>query len=186
LRLVHGRAEARWMPSRHNVALFRLLAFLRLRLARAEERDVILFVDRYQSTFEAWAVGSWVMLTFTAYIAAELNAWLMLPVALVLSALLAMAALQCAVVGIGACVPPLWRAIGGRTVQRSSVNSFTMLFAIAAASAHYATSTSWVRFVAWQFGVMLALNGVAAAVVFLLREPIARLESSLGGLSSAL
>jgi hypothetical protein len=44
--MVHGNAAARWLPSRHNFALFRLLAWLRLRNAHPEPAPVILGIDR--------------------------------------------------------------------------------------------------------------------------------------------
>jgi hypothetical protein len=55
-----------------------------------------------------------------------------------------------------------------------------------AASAYFARSQSWARFVAWQFLAVLALNAIAAVVVLLLRDSIADVESSLGGFSSEL
>ncbi len=36
MKMVQGNAAARWLPSRHNFALFRLLAYLRLRAPIAQ------------------------------------------------------------------------------------------------------------------------------------------------------
>ena len=74
MRVVRGRADARWLPSRHNFALFRLAAFLRLRRARPEPCDGSCVIDRHQSAMETWLVMSWVTLTFACYLAATLFA----------------------------------------------------------------------------------------------------------------
>jgi hypothetical protein len=65
------------------------------------------------------------------------------------------------------------------------VNSIVTMSAIAALCAYSATRETWVRFAGLQFFGLFALNAVAAAIVFLLRSPIAELEASVGGVSSA-
>jgi hypothetical protein len=85
------------------------------------------------------------------------------------------------VVAGGLIFPPLWSALTRSSVDRSRVNSFALLMILGAVSARFATSASWARVVAWQFGAVVALNALAAVVVFLLRDSIARLEASMGG-----
>ena len=164
MRLVRGRAEARWLPSRHRFALFRLFAFLRLRSAQPEPREgLILVVDRDQSAAEHHSVSLWIVLTVTCYFAVTLFASWPLPLALPVSFVVAAAAVEVPLLVFGTFAPP-------------RVNSFLCMSVFTAAAAYFAMERSWVRFAAWQFLALLALNALAAAIVFLLRGPIARLE----------
>ena len=175
MRLVRGRADARWLPSRHNFALFRLGAYLRLRRAQPEHRDVILVIDRHQSTTETWAVTCWLAFTLTCYLAATLFADWPIAIAIVISLPLSVATLQ---------VPAILSAltIARFARNRIRVNSIALMVFFTAASAYLALRPTWVRFVAWQFLALLALNAVAAIVAFALRGSIAALE---GGVTSA-
>jgi hypothetical protein len=166
VRLIRGRAEARWLPSRHRFALFRLYAFLRLRSAKPEpRRGLVLVVDRDQTAFEHHGVSLWVVATITCYFAAGLfGAW-PLPAAL-------LAGLASAAVAIEV---PVW--VGGFIFGRAGrANGVATMAALIAASIHFARQTTWVRFAAWQFLGLIAINAVASLIVFLLRAPIARLE----------
>jgi hypothetical protein len=158
VRVVRGRGEARWLPSRHRFALFRLYAFLRLRRAKPEPAEaMILVVDRDQTAFEHYGISIWILVMVTCYFAAVLPWPLALPLALI-----AIEVLICA---------------AGILVRRGPRgNAFVISLLLAIASAYFAMQQSWVRFVAWQFFALVALNAFAAAIVFLLREPIARLE----------
>lgn len=184
MNFVRGRAEARWFPSRHDAALFRLFAYLRLRNAEPEQRDVILMIDRHQSASETWIVMSWVTLTFACYLAATLFARLNVIVALVLSVPLAIALMEVPAIVSALTVAPAANAIAPG-VNRIRVNTFAVLLLFAAASAYFATRATWVRFVAWQFLAMLVLNAIAAVIVFALRDSMARLETAVGGATSA-
>jgi len=171
VKAVRDREDARWLPSRHHFALFRLLAFLRLRFARPRPRPgLVLVIDRDQSAFENQAVASWIVLTLAGYLAAgPLARW---PLALAIPAalLLAGAIVQVMVVG------------GGLLVflfpDRIRANSMLFMTTMLLLAAYYATRATWARFVAWQFLALVALNAIAAAIVFLLRRPIARLEAA--------
>ena len=185
MRVVRGRAEARWFPSRHNAALFRLIAYVRLRRAPAEPGHGVMVIDRHQSNVETWLVMSWITLTFACYVAAAwFDGW---PIALALLASipLAIVLLEVPVVITALTVTPAWRAITRTRTSAITVNSFLFLLLLTASSAYFAMQRTWVRFVAWQFLGMLALNAVAAVIVFLLRASIARLEAGIGGASSA-
>jgi len=164
MKVIRNRADARWLPSRYRFALFRLFAFLRMRSAKPEPREgLILVVDRDQTAAEHHGISLWIVLTVTCYVAATLfAAWppvLALPVAFVVAA----AAVE---------VPMI---LGGLIVP-SRVNSALLMWVLIAAAAYFATQRTWARFAAWQFLALVALNALAAAIVFLLREPIARLE----------
>lgn len=172
MKFVRGRAEARWFPSRHNFALFRVAAFLRLRRARPEQRDVVLVIDRHQSSVETWTVMSWLIATLACYLAVTLFANWPVAVALLVSLPLAFALLE---------VPPIVSAmtIARFTENKLHVNGTVVMLMFTAASAYFATRPTWIRFVAWQFLALLALNAIAAVIAFALRDAIARLEEGV-------
>lgn len=184
MKFVRGHAEARWFPSRHNAALFRLFAYLRLRNARPEQHDVILMIDRHQSAAETWIVTSWMTLTLACYLAASVFARWNVAIALVVSVPLAIALMEVPAILSALIIAPAANAIAPG-VNRIRVNAFVVMLLFVAASAYLAMRPAWVRFVAWQFLVVLALNGIAAVIVFLLRDSIAELEAAVGGATSA-
>lgn len=167
MKVVRDRADARWLPSRHHFALVRLFAFLRMHSAKPEPQPgLMLVVDRDQTAGEHHGISLWIVLTVTCYLAVTLFAtW---PVALALPVAFFVAAVVVQVpVVLGGLVLP------------SRANSVLLMALLIAAAAYFATQRTWVRFAAWQFLALVALNAVAALIVFLLREPIARLERSL-------
>lgn len=173
MKMVRGHGEARWMPSRHNFALFRLYAYLRLRNAPHEPNDTILAIDRYQSNAEAMLVAMWLFVTTTCGLAGTMFSW---PVAF----LVAVVGIHAIMVASGVVFVTL---LPERIVLR--VNSIWMMTLFASLGAYCSTRSSWVRFVGWQFFALVALNAVAAGIVFLLRGPIARTEAKIGGAASA-
>lgn len=175
MKIVRGRADARWLPSRHNFALFRLGAYLRLRSARPEVSDAIYVIDRHQSATETWLVQSWLIATVACYVAATLFSRLHLAVALLIALPLTFACID---------VPALISAIVIAPFVRNPhrVNGAVVMLIPTVASLYYATRPTWLRFVAWQFLGVLALNAIAALIVFAMRDSIARLE---GGVTSA-
>lgn len=182
MRFIRGRADARWMPSRHSTALFRLAAYLGLRRAKPEVRGLILVIDRHQSATETWLVMSWVVLTAGCSVAATLFASWPAPIAVAAGVPVAIAALQVAAIVSALVVGPLWRMVTRSTrIDSIDVNGAAVMLLVAASSAYMATQPTWVRFAGWQFLVLLALNAVAAAIVFLLRVSIARLEAAVFG-----
>lgn len=184
--LVGGRADARWLPSRYNFAIFRLAAYLRLRRARPEPAHVSFFVDRHQSATETWLVAVWTTLTVACYIAAAAFAdWPLfasLPLAVVLSAVVG---IELPVVVSGAIIAPIWKALTrmkGDNHIRFNSTVVMMMFILAAV--HFATAESWARYAAWQFLAIVVVNAIAAVIVFLLRASIAHLEASVRGAAS--
>ena len=168
MKMVRGRADARWLPSRHRFALFRLYAALRLRLAKPEPRDsLMLIVDRDQSAYEHHGLSLWIVLTVTCYVAGTLPGRWPLPLAL-------LAALPLAVVAVVAVV-----ILGGLLLGSGERAGVAFMLVLAVASGVVARHASWSRFVAWHFFAVVALNAVAAAIVFVLRGPIARMEREL-------
>jgi hypothetical protein len=184
MKFVRGHPEARWLPSRHNLALFRLYAYLRLRNAKRETRDVILGIDRHQSNIEAWTVAVWTTLTGACCIAGTLFASWPIPIALTAAIPLSMLGIQTALVTSGVAVAPLWNVVTRLGTPGVKVNSIMTMSAIAALCAYSAMRPTWVRFAGLQFFVLFALNALAAVVVFLLRGRISQLETSVGGVPS--
>lgn len=166
MKMVRGHAEARWLPSRHRFALCRLYAFLRLSTAKAEPRDgLMLVVDRDQTAWEHHGIALWIGLTVTCYIAGTLFRHWRPAVALLVALPIAAAVLEILIV-----------AGGLLTRSNGRANGILFMLLFAAASLYVARQASWVRFAAWQVFAVAALNALAAALVFLLRGPIARLE----------
>jgi len=185
VRVVRNRADARWFPSRHNFALFRLAAYLRLRRARPEHRDGIFIIDRHQSAMETWLVMSWVTLTFACYLAATLFVDWHIALALPVSLPLAVVLLEVPAILSALTIAPLFRSVADGV----RINGVVIMLLFSAASAYFALHPTlpptWIRFVAWQFLALLALNAIAAVIAFPLRHSIARLEAQVGGASSA-
>lgn len=185
MRVVHGRADARWFPSRHNFALFRLAAYLRLRRARPEPCDGSFVIDRHQSAMETWLVMSWVTLTFACYLATTLFSDWHIAAALPVSVPLAIALIELPVIVSTLTIVPLFRSIVRGHANGIRLNGFVLMTLFSAASAYFARHPSWIRFVAWQFLALLALNAIAAVIAFPLRDSMARLEARVGGATSA-
>lgn len=188
MRSICEREEARWLPSRHHYALFRLFAFVRLRFAKPRfNPGVLMMIDRDQSQFENYAMSLWFTATLTCFIAATFfSAW---PVALALlvSFPIAVALSQIAIVTLALTAAPLWARFIDRGGRIRSVSIGTMMLVLVP-TAYYATARTWVRWVSWHVLILLALNALAAVIVFFLRTPIARIERAYeetGGRSSA-
>jgi hypothetical protein len=169
---IRGRAEARWLPSRHHYALFRLYAYLRLRRAQPEPKNVALFIDRDQSAGEQFSVSVWILLMVFCFVAGELfEPWpLPLAFAAAVPVTLILIGLPLYVVGL---LLPLVRVPLKHHVAGVDAGYLLLIFAGALV---YVRSESWLSFVAWQFLGIVALNLVAAAIMFLLRGSSARLE----------
>ena len=189
MKIVRGRADARWFPSRHNLALFRLAAYFLLRRARPERDDAILIIDRHQSATETWLVTSWMTLTLACYLAATIFVEWHLALALPVSLPLAIALLE-----VPAILPAPTNAPAFRSFMRSPAagirtNGVVVMLLFSAASAYFARHPTWIRFVAWQFLALLALNAIAAAIAYPMRRSMARLEAQVenafGGVASA-
>lgn len=187
MRLLEGREEQQCMPSRYHFALFRFVAYLRLRRVRViGEPDRILSIHRYQSTVEMFGVSVWVLFTVSCYVAAWLTERGSLPLAwaILLAMPLAWFAVQSLIIGFGLLAPFLRALLGKRGEDNIALNSFLIMLVLVALSSYMAVQRTWVRFAAWQFLAAVGLNAVAAGLVFLFSGEIARLESSVGGPSS--
>lgn len=164
--IVRGRDDARWLPSRHRFALFRLGAFLRLRWAAPLPRPNVVYVATgIGDAVENYGVSAWVVLTVACFATQEV-AW---PLALPLTLLL----LQAVLIASG-----LTAGLFSKNDNHLRINAAVLMLVLIAAATYYARSVSWVRFAAWQFLALVALNAIAAVVVFLLRHSIEKLEGT--------
>lgn len=179
MKIVHGRADARWLPSRFNFALFRLFAWMRMRAAKPERRDVSLIIDPNQNNLESHLLSAWVTLTVTCYAAGTLFDTWPLPLALLAGIAAAITCLQIPIVTGGLLFIR-------RRENNIGLNSVVLMSLLIAAALYFARAHSWVRFAAWQFLAGVALNALAAPLVFLLRGSIAEMENAVGGISSEL
>ena len=178
MKIVRGRADARWLPSRFNFALFRLFAYVRMRATKPQPRDVSLIIDRNQNNLESYSLAAWTTLTVTCYAAATLFESWPLPLALLAGVPVAITCLEAPIVAVG--------LILRRRENNIGLNSVVLMSLLMAAALYFARTQSWARFAAWQFLGAVALNALAAPLVFLLRDNIAEMENAVGGISSEL
>jgi hypothetical protein len=173
VKTVRRRSEARWLPSRHRFAIFRLYGLLRLAMATNEagSADIALTIDRDQSNDEQYAVALLVFATVTSYLAVLLP--FVTPVAIAMAIPLSGFAVQVPVFIVGSLLPR-WR-------NNLSINSVVLMATITAASIYFARGGSWAHFVAWFFLGTLIANGAAWCIVFLLRGRIAEIDRLYGG-----
>lgn len=177
MKIARGRADARWLPSRFNFALFRLIAFVRMSLIGPEQRDVTLILDRNQNNLESYLIGAWAVLTVTCWIAGTLFASWPVALALVVAFPVAITALEIPIIVVG--LLRKWK-------NNLGLNSVVIMSLLIAAALYFARAHTWIRFAAWQFLGAVALNALAAPIAFLLRGGFERLENGVGGISSEL
>ena len=178
MKVVHGRADARWLPTRFHFAAFRLYAFVRMKLAKPEPADVSLAIDSNQNPIESAVLSTWTTATLACYAAGTLFAAWPLPLALLAGVPVAITCLEIPIVTVGLALR--------KRANNIPLNSFVSMSLLIAAALYFARVQSWVRFAAWQFLGAVALNAVAAVVVLLLRGAIAEMENAVGGITSEL
>jgi len=176
MNIVRGRADAHWLPARYNFAIFRLYGLVRMRFAKATPADVAMVVDRHQSAIENFTVGAWTTLTLAAFVVSVLVRTWALPFALVAAIPIALVLMHVPILTFG--------AVFMRRGNNLRMNSIVLILTMSGASLHFAGSTSWVRFAAWQFLAVLAINGIAAVVALVLQGPIERTAAAVGGIKS--
>jgi hypothetical protein len=172
MNVVTDRPEAHWLPSRHRFALSRLIAYWKLRGARAVANNVehlILPIDRDQTAAEMNGIAIWVFVTTVCYVAAALP--LIWPVAIIVAIPIAAIVIHFPIVVIG----PIVRMLIGDGDHIKIISLITMSLLVIASS-YVAVSNSWPRYVAWFFFAALIANGAAAIVVWLLRGRIRAAE----------
>ena len=178
MKIVRGRADARWLPARFHYALFRLYAFLRMKAAKPRPADVALVLDRDQNPVESAVLSAWTTATLTCYAAATLFDEWPLPLALLAGVPVAITCLEIPIVLLGL-------ALRHRETN-IPLNSFVLMTLLTGAAVYFSRAQTWARFAAWQFLAAVALNAIAAAIVFSLRGEIADMENAVGGITSEL
>lgn len=173
MKMVRERADARWLPSRHRFALFRLFAWTRFRSSGPKpQAGLVLGIDRDQSAIESYTVAAWTMVSGTCFAFELLDRVLISPAAAVLAPFVAAAILQLFVVAPGFVK-------GWRHRDNTGPNSFVTMTAIAVMAIYLAQSDRWVRVVAWLFLGSLAMNAIASLIARLLRRRFAADERDL-------
>lgn len=181
MKVVRSRAEARWLPSRHHFAIFRLAAFLRLWHARPRPSELLLAVESHQSTAESMITGFWYFTTSACFIASWLPDWPALITA-PLSFGIAVIAFHPIFIGFGLTLSPLWRRLTRSKIDdNADLNGALCMIVLGLVAAAYLDHASWLHFVAWQFFVVLAMNASAAALMFLLRDRVRAVEAAYAG-----
>jgi hypothetical protein len=186
LRAIRGRDDARWLPSRHNFALFRLAAWIQLLRTSPSPGNAILIVDRHQSAVEAYAIAVWITATSTCFAAEILFSSLPLPAALAAGIVASVIILHVLILAGMLIIGPLLEGATRTTMDKRRLNSILLLLVLTAFALGLATKDSWVRFAAWQFLALLLMNGVAATILFVLRSRIDQREAEFGGDASVL
>jgi hypothetical protein len=158
VRIIRDREDARWLPSRFHFALFRLAAFVRMTFTRPRERrGIIVAIDREQSTIEHYTISIWFTATVACFFA------FLMPLALAI--VVATIAVQFPIFMVG---------------RGKSANTVVLMSLATIAAAVLTTTTTWIRFVAWQFLGVLAMNAIAEIVMLTLRDAVHRMEARCG------
>jgi hypothetical protein len=170
LNVVRNRPAAKWLPSRHRFALARLIAYVMLRTRRPSLPQVdriVLAIDRDQSAIENHAVSAWFLGSTICFIAAALP--FSVPVALLLAFPLALIAVEIPLHVTGLLSRDRW----ADHTRASSVA--TMLSGVVAAS-YFAMRPGWAQPVGRLFLAIVIANGVAALIMWLLRDHVRKIE----------
>lgn len=178
MRLIRSRADARWLPSRHHFAIFRLAAYLRLRRAKPEREDVLLAIEPHQSTAEVVITGCWYFATASCYLTTLAPRW---PLFVSLPVMFAVAVMlfQPLFISMGIVLSPALRKLTRSTAEdNADLNGALCLLVLGAASLHFARASSWLRLIALQYFLVIVINAAAAVLLLFLRRHITALEAS--------
>ena len=159
MNVVRDKPAAKWLPSRHRFAIARLIAYVMLLVARpklTEADHVILAIDRDQSAMENYAASIWYLGTLTCFLTSIVPVILAFPLALIVVEL------------------PIY-AFGLPFNSRRAVSA-GYLACGAAMSAYFALQPAWLRFVAYAYFGVLALDAIAFLAMWLLRNRVRAAE----------
>ena len=181
-RIVRDRADARWLPSRFNFAIFKLFAFARLRSARPEPQPgLALSIERNQSASENFIVAAIVFVVLAAFITSLLATSLPFGTACAVAIPTTAVYINVQVVFIGAVILPFLRKlVRTRPEIAIAVNSAITGALILAAAALLAVSPSPLRHVGTAFLIAVGANALAAVIVFAMGRSIAKAEQRFG------
>lgn len=175
MKVVRDCAEARWLPSRFNFALFRLFAYARLQALKPVTRPgLLLAVERHQSAAENYIVCVAMIVLVTFYFAAILATTMLTLPAFVLAVPAAIIAIQAHIALSGLIMRNF------RKIEAIAGDSVLFMITAIAAAVYFATGDSAALWAARAFLLVVVLNAIAAVVVFALRNRIADAERRLG------
>jgi hypothetical protein len=163
---VRDYPAAKWFPSRHHFALARLFAFVRSHFPVRQPTDVdhiLLSIDRDQSAVEQYAIAIWIFVTLTCYVATLFS-----PRWMIAAPVIAASAVQVITGSIS--------AIGSVRANHLRRNSIILFGLMIIASAYFALQPMLVRYVAWFFLAVVALNAIAWIAMVALRNSVRKLE----------
>ncbi len=175
MRVVRDCPQAQYLPSRCRFALARLLAFAawRFRSSAAARVDRVAHaLDRDQSAVENYSVAIWFVVTLACYLV------FLLPFRAPFDIL---AAVVIAPLSVQIAIPFLGGAFTLMGMKNNvTIMSVTIMSVMIALSLYLATAAAPVRFVAWFFLFVVALNSVAWLMLLTLRGRIRELEKRCG------
>jgi len=171
--MIRNRADARWLPTRFNTALARLIAFTVCRARQPRHQPgLVLAIDRNQSATENYFVAIWFYLSSVAYFFSGLERlmprWSALLVALPATALTIQFLTHLFSFGTHA-----WRQ-----QSHARLNSVALMLIMIFLSFSAITTTHWTRFVGGMALLLFAMNAIAAVAVRMLGSRFAALERS--------
>lgn len=184
MRIVRARGDARWLPSRFHLALFRLYAYARISAAAAEERpDLVLAVDAHQSALEAFFTAAASFTISYVYFADLLTDLVPLALALLVALPVTPIAIQIPLYIFGLTLTPLIRLVARRTQSLRITNA--LYFAVFAIASYFMLQRSVAsRIMAVAFFSFCILELIAMLVAVPLRERMKRVEERVGGVAS--
>ena len=182
MRVIRDRGDARWLPSRFHFALFRLLAYIRLQMAKPEPRPgVVLALQRDQNPFETFFLTASVLAVGTAFTATLLDERMSLPAAILVAFMATAAFMQVMIVAVGLIVlSVLRRASPAAGEKRLAMTSAIQMLITIAIATLLAMDDSPLRHVGTVFLAGVAANAIAALIVLAMARPIADAERRFG------
>jgi hypothetical protein len=175
VRVVRDCPQAQYLPSRYHFALTRLLAFAasRFRSPAVTPADRVVYaIDRDQSAMENYGVAIWFVLTLACYLTFLLP--FRAPFDIVAAIVIAPLSVQIAIPVVGG----VFTLMGMK--NNVALVSATIMSVMIAVSSLLATAAAPVRFVAWLFLFVVALNSAAWLILLTLRNRIRELEKRCG------
>lgn len=176
--LMRDRVEAQLLPSRHHFALFRLVAYVRLRNAAPTMKPgLYLGLDRDQTAGEIHTISVLILALSTCFIGTALTSFLAVPLSIVIAPVAAMVTIQLVMIVVGVSSTRLRSAFGDPAASDNrALNSVCLWSLLTAAALYFASRPSPARWVAAAFLVVLGANGTAAVILWLMRRRVAAVE----------
>ena len=179
---VRDRADARWLPSRFDFALFRLFAYFRLRTTKPEPQPgVVLAIERHQSAIENYLIAICVWVVIAAFLASTMASTLPLGAACLVALPATGVLVSVEIVVMGVAFTPLVRKLLRLPDQAGvAINSVVMGAVALTCAALLMTGSSPLRHIGTAYVILLAANVLASPIVFLMQRRIAELERGHG------